>query len=214
MKWWILVLGGFVLGLFVGVGVGGGASSGTTDDVAAPTSSAAPPVASTSSTAAASTSTTEPVTTTTATPTTTQPPTTTTQPPTTTTTLSLGDIQGQVIDSIVMFMESSDYDRVDVAVFDGEGTLVVEAKQKWASKDRQENVHFETVQFLAAAFSGISYDRLALVFEGDPIVHLTTVSTDGNYRYQSWTDNPSFVAIDGRQMGLDAWKDAADAAFQ
>jgi hypothetical protein len=76
-KWWVLVLGGFVLGLFIGIGIGG--STTTSDEVVAASISTTSTISSVATTMQATTTTS-----------TTQPPTTTTQPPTTTTQVSIG----------------------------------------------------------------------------------------------------------------------------
>ena len=62
--------------------------------------------------------------------------------------------------------------------------------------------------------SCLEEEHLLTLFGGDPIVHLTTVSGGGDYRYQSWTNHDSMVAIEARQMSLDGWKAASDAGFQ
>ena len=84
----------------------------------------------------------------------------------------------------------------------------------WNSESRQENSHWESVQFLAAWVGNTEPDASTVLFGGEPIIHLTTVSTNGDYRYQSWTTYESFVEIEARRMGLDEWKELSDAGFR
>jgi hypothetical protein len=153
--------------------------------------------------------------------TTTQPPTTTTtQPPTTTTTRDVEelveDIRAGLIDAVVAdFEDTGSYDRVDVITFDGEGTFVIEGTLQWASEGRQENAHWESITSLAIFFGDQGREAIARLLGGDPpIVHLTTVSSNGDYRYQSRTDHETFVGIFNREVGIDGWRDAANAGFQ
>jgi hypothetical protein len=188
----------------------GGCSSSDSDTPA----TTLPPetVATTTTTTTPTTTTTAPTTTTTTVPTTTTTtaPTTSTEPPP-----NVDELRENAIDVIVTGFEDWEWERVDVIYFDEEGTFVIEGQLVWASESRQENTHWESVQLLAEWVGAVEPPEAAVwAFGGPPIVHLTTTSDDGNYRYQSWTDYESFVEIVNRRMGMDDWKEASDAGFQ
>ncbi len=54
---------------------------------------------------------------------------------------SVEEFQDEVIRAVIVAFEESEYDRVDIAYFDGEGTFVLEGHLRWASRDRQEDTH-------------------------------------------------------------------------
>ena len=106
-----------------------------------------------------------------------------------------------------------EFDRVDLAFFDGEGTLEIEGHLQWASRDRQADSHWASMVFLAEVF-GLFEDKPLGAFGGEPLIHIVTVSSSGDYRYESVTNWDTLIGIFERQVGFDGWVEASGAAFR
>ena len=88
---------------------------------------------------------------------------------------------------------AGEFERVDVIYFDGEGTLEIEEHIRWASRDRQPDAQWGSITFIALFF-GLTDEKPIGLFGGEPLIHIVTVSTDGEYRYESTTDRDTLIA--------------------
>ena len=181
--------------------------------------------AATTSTEAATTTTTTttPATTTTTPATTTPPPATTTTtptlPPTTVTTeIDVDEVRADFVDMIRRGLEADtgelgEFERVDVIHMDGEGTLEIEGHLVWSSKDRQPESNWESIAFLSL-FAEVLEATPVNLFGGEPMIHIITVSTDGDHRYESLTDWETLTGVADRLIGFDGWVERSDAGFR
>jgi hypothetical protein len=109
--------------------------------------------------------------------------------------------------------ESGEFERVDVIYMDGEGTLEIEGHLVWSSKDRQPESNWESIAFLSL-FAEVLEATPVNLFGGEPIIHIVTVSTDGDHRYESLTDWETLTGVADRLIGFDGWVERSDAEFR
>lgn len=160
-------------------------------------------------------------------PTTTTTTTTTTAAPAATTTAApdVATVRADVIDLIIGGLKRGTgvFERVDLVNFDGAGTLKIEGHVRWASQDRQPEASCESIGFLATIFGPMPLapkelqpwleEKPTALFGGEPMIHIVTVSANGDHRYESLTDWETLMAVDARQLDCDGWASASGAGF-
>lgn len=151
------------------------------------------------------------------TPTPTSPPTprpTATPGPTATPTTSVADVRTQVLDFLTQpdLLPSYDLDAIQVARFI-EGTLEIELRTKWASRDRQPPISYAYTGLVAALFETWTPETAAILAGGEFRLLLRTYSTDGRYTYESTSDLATLQAVARKTMTYDEWVAASGAGF-
>lgn len=143
-------------------------------------------------------------------------PTNTAEPtnPTPKPTTDINELRTQLLDAVATDVGNIlDVQSVTLTRFN-KGVLEIELKTRWASRDSQADVSFAVIQPLAKSFAAFNRDGLETVAGGPFAIHLTTYSTDGNYRYQSTTDFDTLTKLANRSMSYAEWVAAAGAGFK
>jgi hypothetical protein len=135
-----------------------------------------------------------------------------------TTEINVDELRKDFIDAIRLALEADtgelgEFERVDVIYIDGEGTLEIEGHLVWSSKDRQPESNWESITYLSPLTQAAPEPPVAL-FGGEPIIHMVTVSADGDHRYESLTDWETLTAVWDRLIGFDGWVERSDAGFR
>lgn len=127
------------------------------------------------------------------------------------------EIGRELLDLTTEFVEGVDgVEAVNLMRFK-DGSLDIELRTMWASKDRQPDVSFDVIRLIAEGFiqGGFSESGLLKLTGGDSFsVHLVTYSTDGDYRYESETDYETLQQLESLAISYDEWVAAANAGFR
>jgi hypothetical protein len=111
--------------------------------------------------------------------------------------------------------EVSDIERFNMVRVDN-NILEIEVMTIWASQDSQPIVSYDIVQYLAEVFKdSLSHTLAYSVFGGDDYsIHLVTYSTNGDYRYESTTNNNTLMQVANHSISYDEWIAASNAGFR
>ena len=144
-----------------------------------------------------------------------QPRKTATPRPTATQEQSLDELRKEIFVDTAELIESFD-DVESVGLIRGEnGVLEIELKTAWASQDRQPDVSYQIVQLMAQILGDLETGKIFNLVGGNSFIfHLTTYSTDGDYRYQSDTDLDTIRDIYDLAISYEEWLAASDAGFR
>jgi hypothetical protein len=146
-------------------------------------------------------------------PTSTKKPTQTSTP--TTSAEELEKILTEGIEALIMVLAEDNVSSINMIRLD-ENILKIELKTSWASLDRQPDVSYETIQ-LISTFSDLwnkAENGLLPILPDGFDTHLVTYSTDGNYRYESFTSFSTLQAVYGKEISYSEWVESAGAAFK
>lgn len=135
-------------------------------------------------------------------------------------TLPLTEKKAQIIDVSKNLLEVwDDVESVNL-VRGNNGTLEIEIKTIWASKDNQSKVSYDLIKIFAKFFS--TYIRTSSETElsemmggqGKFAISITTYSTDNDYRYKSLTDLATLIKVEISEISYDEWVISANAGFR
>lgn len=150
-------------------------------------------------------------------PTKTPSPTKTSRPTATATvTRSPEEFKQEMSAAVIKLLEAfEDIETVNMVRYADDGSLEIEVKTVWASQDRQMDVHYLIVQVMADAFAKYDEAKMNELSGGNRFgIALTSLSTDGDYRLQSYTEYAVLVLIDYKAITMEEWQTMAGASFR
>jgi hypothetical protein len=132
--------------------------------------------------------------------------------------LSLEDVRAEFISAVIDVLENGegleDIETVTLVRFRN-GALDIEIRTIWASRDNQPIVSYNIISFLAPAFENVTDEQCARLFGSEqPVVHITSYSTDGDYRYESVTTIETLRRVAQKSISYEEWVAAANAGFR
>ncbi len=119
------------------------------------------------------------------------------------------------VESLITVMGGDDLSAINMIKLE-ENVFEIELKTKWASQDRQPDVSYVIIQLIstfASTWSDPENVFLTILPDGFN-VHLVTYSTDGDYRYESFTDFKTLQAINEKTISYNEWVTASNAGFK
>ncbi len=137
-----------------------------------------------------------------------------------TSTQSIEEIRQKFLEMTIEFLERGegmeDIESVSLVRFGEPGLLEIEVKSEYASRDRQPELSYTIISFLATALGGgLERESLLKLGGGDDFtIHITTYSTNGDYRYQSDTNYETLMKVKNKQISYVEWVAAANAEFR
>lgn len=131
------------------------------------------------------------------------------------------DIRGEFIKFITDILETKEgleaIEKVTVVRFSSPGVFEIEVHSRWDSEDLQPNISYDMIVLLAKEMidGGLTREEGITLGGGeDFVVHITTYSALGEYRYQSDTDYETLTKLNNKQMSYEEWVTAANAGFR
>lgn len=127
--------------------------------------------------------------------------------------------QSEFLNIIIQMLELQD-DIEEISVVKGEnGILVIEYFTKWASRDRQPIVTYRLIQDLSYIMIDNNKSEADYAwFCGDGNasfgIDITSYSTDGDYRYKSFTNYLTLEKVNNKSISYDEWVLASGAGFK
>lgn len=96
-----------------------------------------------------------------------------------------------------------------------DGVLEIEVKTVWAARDRQPDVSFRIISFLARSMASMPEVFFKTYFGVvDPSFKITTYSVDSNFRFESNTDMQTFRLLGQRSISYEEWQEVSGAGFK
>jgi hypothetical protein len=135
--------------------------------------------------------------------------------PTATDAAGIEENRSKIKEAVSLIAESSsDIQSVDMVRF-VDGTFEIEAKTKWASRDRQADVSYELIKLFAYAYCRYDEKTITEKLGADTFaIKLVTYSTNGDYRYESFSNYALLYQVYEKTISHEEWIKAAGADFK
>ena len=135
-------------------------------------------------------------------------------------TLSIEEHRQNVLNEIIKYLENKDnifeVESVSAVRFNAPGILEIEVKTIYSAQKNQPDISYRIISNLSPVFiDSIKKERLFWLGGGDDfVIHITTYSSDGHYRYQSDTNYETMEKIKNKQISYEEWIAASNAGFR